>query len=63
MVVCLTLSYVQGGWKHSKERFTVMKKNPEFKSRQASDIGQGEGKGGTNCGNFKIFIILLNLCF
>lgn len=40
-----------------------MKKNPEFKSRQASDIGQGEGKGGTNCGNFKIFIILLNLCF
>ncbi|XP_075657318.1 putative UDP-3-O-acyl-N-acetylglucosamine deacetylase 1, mitochondrial isoform X3 [Castanea sativa] len=38
---CLTLSYVQGGWKHYKEKFTVMEKNPEFKSRQASDIGQG----------------------
>ena len=23
---CLTLSYVQGGWKHYKEKFTVMKK-------------------------------------
>lgn len=41
---CLTLSYVQGGWKHYKEKFTVMKKNPEFKSKQASDIGQGGNK-------------------
>ena len=41
---CLTLSYVQGGWKHYKEKFTVMKKSPEFKSRQASDIGQGGNK-------------------
>ena len=41
---CLTLSYVQGGWKHYKEKFTVMKKNPEFTSRQASDIGQGGNK-------------------
>ena len=41
---CLTLSYVQGGWKHYKEKFTVMKKSLEFKSRQASDIGQGGNK-------------------
>jgi len=40
----IVLSYVQGGWKHYKEKFTVMKKSSEFKSGQASDIGQGGNK-------------------